>query len=61
MLRKLLPREHRFFELFEQQSAVIQSGLDLFDRLLKDYSQRRELAKRIKDAENEADDIAHQI
>jgi predicted phosphate transport protein (TIGR00153 family) len=61
MLRKLLPREHRFFELFEQQSAVIKSGLDLFDRLLKDYSQLQTLAKRIKDAENEADDIAHQI
>jgi len=61
MLRKLLPREHRFFELFEQQSAVIKSGLDLFDKLLKDYSQLQTLAKHIKDAENEADHIAHQI
>lgn len=61
MFKKLLPKEHRFFELFEQQAAVINKGLDLFELLLREYSRREELTKRIKDVENDADAVAHQI
>ncbi len=61
MLKKLLPRENRFFELFEQQTIVIQEGLHLFEELLKNYSRRKVLTKQIKDIENEADNIAHDI
>jgi predicted phosphate transport protein (TIGR00153 family) len=61
MFKKLLPKEHRFFELFEQQTAVIKKGLDLFELLLQNYSRRKELTKQIKDVENDADAVAHQI
>ncbi|MBU0698545.1 MAG: DUF47 family protein [Proteobacteria bacterium] len=61
MFKKFLPTEHRFFDLFEQQAAVIVRGLKLFEVLIKEYSRRRELTKQIKDAENEADAVAHQI
>ena len=61
MLKKLLPKEHRFFELFEQQTAVIKKGSDLFELLLREYSRRGELTKQIKDVENDADAVAHQI
>ena len=61
MFKKLLPKEHRFFELFEQQTAVIKKGLDLFELLLREYSRRGELTKQIKDVENDADAVAHQI
>ncbi len=61
MFKKLLPKEHRFFELFEQQAAVIKKGLDLFELLLQEYSRRKELTQQIKDVENDADAVAHQI
>jgi predicted phosphate transport protein (TIGR00153 family) len=61
MFKKLLPREHRFFELFEKQTSVIKKGLDLFELLLREYSRREELTKQIKDVENDADAVAHQI
>ncbi len=61
MFKKLLPKERRFFELFEQQAAVIKKGLDLFELLLQEYSRRKELTKQIKDIENDADAVAHQI
>ena len=61
MFKKLLPKERRFFELFEQQAAVIKKGLDLFELLLREYSRRKELTQQIKDVENDADAVAHQI
>jgi predicted phosphate transport protein (TIGR00153 family) len=61
MFKKLLPKERRFFELFEQQAAVIKKGLDLFELLLQNYSRRKELTQQIKDVENDADAVAHEI
>jgi predicted phosphate transport protein (TIGR00153 family) len=61
MFKKLLPKERLFFELFEQQAAVIKKGLDLFELLLQNYSRRKELTRQIKDVENDADAVAHQI
>jgi predicted phosphate transport protein (TIGR00153 family) len=61
MFKKLLPKERRFFELFEQQAAVIKKGLDLLELLLREYSRRKELTQQIKDVENDADAVAHQI
>ena len=61
MFKKLLPKERLFFELFEQQAAVIKKGLDLFELLLREYSRRKELTQQIKDVENDADEVAHQI
>jgi len=61
MLKKFLPREERFFELFEQQVAAIQKGLDLFDDLLQNCEKRHDMSIQIKTAENNADQVAHQI
>jgi predicted phosphate transport protein (TIGR00153 family) len=61
MFKKLLPKERRFFELFEQQAALIKKGLDLFELLLQNYSRRKDLTQQIKDVENDADAVAHQI
>jgi len=61
MFKKLLPKERRFFELFEQQAAVIKKGLDLFELLIQEYSRRKELTQQIKDVENDADAVAHEI
>ena len=61
MFKKLLPRENSFFELLEQQAAVINRGLALFELLIKEYSRRQELTVQIKAMEHESDDVAHQI
>lgn len=61
MFKKFLPKEHRFFDLFEQQAAAISKGLELFSELIENYSGRRELTRQIKVVENEADDAAHKI
>ena len=61
MFKKLLPKENHFFTLFQQHADTIAEGIDLFELLLKQYSQRNELAARLKKIENRADDIAHEI
>ena len=61
MFKKLLPTENHFFELFEQQTAVIGRGLELFGVLLREYSRRNELNIQIKAIENESDDVAHEV
>ncbi len=61
MFKKLLPKEHRFYELFEQQAAIIGRGLKLFELLVKEYSRHEEIGKQIKILENDSDEVAHQI
>ncbi len=61
MFRKFLPKEERFFEYFEQQTDAILRGLDLFAEMLKDYPNRQAYCARIKEVENQADQIVHHI
>lgn len=61
MLRRLLPRERQYFELFQQQTSVIRQGLDLFDSLLQDGTTRDRTTLRIREVEREADEVAHRI
>lgn len=61
MLKKLLPKERLFFELFEQQAAAIGRGLKLSQTLINDYSRLAELNVELKAVEDESDGIAHNI
>jgi len=61
MFKKFLPKESHFFTLFQQHADTIVEGIDLFDFLLKNYSQRDKLAVQLKKIENRADNIAHEI
>jgi len=61
MLKKLLPKERLFFELFEQQAATISRGLKLSETLIHDYSRLHELNVELKAVEDESDGIAHNI
>ncbi|TPK34827.1 DUF47 domain-containing protein [Mesorhizobium sp. B2-5-4] len=58
--RKLLPREDRFFDLFEQHSRTVVAGAEALQLLLqgKDIERR---CREIIDLENEADDITAQV
>ncbi|MEZ2126281.1 MULTISPECIES: DUF47 domain-containing protein [unclassified Sinorhizobium] len=58
--RKLLPREDRFFDLFEQHSRVTVGAAEALDNLLagKDIQYQCETIVRL---ENEADDITREV
>ncbi|TGU99322.1 DUF47 domain-containing protein [Mesorhizobium sp. M00.F.Ca.ET.151.01.1.1] len=58
--RKLLPREDRVFDLFEQHSRTVVAGAEALQLLLqgKDIERR---CQEIIDLENEADDITAQV
>ena len=56
----LMPKEERFFHLFEQHAAIVAAGADALQSLLK--GERIEhFCKIIFDRENEADEITRQI
>lgn len=56
-----LPREKKFFDLYEALADKIIEAVNFLDRLEKDYSQLPQIAKDLNDLEDEADTICHQI
>ncbi len=61
MFKKLLPKEHRFFSLFNDHAKIVVQGLDLFAALQEKTADKSELNRQLKHLENQADDIAHQV
>jgi predicted phosphate transport protein (TIGR00153 family) len=59
--QRLMPREDRFFELFQQHAAVIVAGADALRKLLETGDQTGEYCKQIFTKENEADEITRQV
>jgi predicted phosphate transport protein (TIGR00153 family) len=57
----LLPKEHGFFDLFEQHARIVVSGAEALRDLLKGGDQVEHCLERILVLENEADDIARQV
>jgi predicted phosphate transport protein (TIGR00153 family) len=57
----LLPKEHGFFDLFEQHARIVVSGAEALRDLLKGGDQVEHCRERILVLENEADDIARQV
>ncbi len=60
MLRKLLPREVGFFDLFDKHIAVTVEGTREFLALVNRERNPSMAARRIKEIEHEADTITHQ-
>lgn len=61
MFGKLLPREDRFFGLFNEQAAIIRKGIELFSKGLAADGGTAEWTAAVKSVENEADAVAHRI
>lgn len=61
MRLNLLPRERRFYELFERNSENIVSAAALLGELLKDPASPEGRQDRISELEHEADEITHEI
>src|ERR671933_2313447 len=57
----LAPRDREFFDLFEEAGGNIQRAADLLDQMLRDYPERRELARDILICEQDGDRITHDI
>jgi hypothetical protein len=56
----LLPREERFFELFNRMAAKVVEGAQRFLDLVENYADVHEKVKRIQELEHEADLVAHE-
>ena len=62
MRLRLTPRDTTFFDLFAAQAVHLVTGADLLGQMLgADRSTRKEIGKRIADAEHEADEATHMI
>ena len=62
MRLRLTPRDTTFFDLFAAQAIHLVTGANLLGEMLgADRSTRKEIGKRIAEAEHEADDATHSI
>jgi len=57
----LIPKEVRFFDAFEKQSAHIKHAASLLHELIHDFADARAKAYAIKTVEHEADLVTHDI
>jgi predicted phosphate transport protein (TIGR00153 family) len=58
---RLVPREVRFFDLFEQQSQHIIRAGQLLHELVHNFSDARAKAHAVKEVEHQGDQITHEI
>lgn len=58
---RLLPRETRFFDLFESQASKVLEAARALHEMARNYEQIEEKARHIKVLETQADHITHDI
>ncbi len=59
--RALLPREDKFFDLFEKQSRILVAGAEALEKLLAGGEDLEQHCQRIVDLEEEADEVTRQV
>jgi predicted phosphate transport protein (TIGR00153 family) len=59
--QKLLPREDKFFNLFEAHSRTLVAGAEALDQLFQENADIARLSQVIVDKEHEADQIAREV
>jgi len=57
----LIPRERRFYDLFEQQAATIVQSAGLLEQALANVADLPTRQREIKDLEHQGDEITHEI
>jgi uncharacterized protein len=57
----LVPRERRFYDLFEQQAATLVEAADLLEQALVEVANLPTRQREIKDLEHQGDDLTHEI
>jgi predicted phosphate transport protein (TIGR00153 family) len=58
---RFIPREEKFFDLFENAAANIVTGARLLQELVNNFDRAPELARQIEDVEHESDITTHEI
>jgi len=61
MLKWLIPREARFFDLYNQMAATVLEGTQGLKLMVSDYRHAEEWTKKIKDIEHRGDVLTHEI
>jgi uncharacterized protein len=56
-----VPHDREFFDLFEESAGNLVRAAELLDEMLRDFPERKELAREIKAVENEGDRVTHDI
>ena len=58
---RLIPREEKFFDLFEQQGSNIVAAARVLEELTLDYPEAKAKAQQIKDLEHAGDTLTHEL
>jgi len=58
---RLIPREEKFFDLFEQQGTNIVAAARVLEELVHDYGNAKAKAEQVKDLEHAGDTLTHEI
>jgi len=58
---RLIPREEKFFDLFEQQAANIVAAARTLEELILDYPDAKAKVQRIRDLEHAGDTLTHEL
>ncbi len=58
---RLIPREEKFFDLFEQQGTNIVSAARVLEELVHDYGSAKAKAEQVKDLEHAGDSLTHEL
>ena len=61
MAFRLIPREEKFFDLFEQQGTNIVAAARVLEELVHDYGNAKAKAEEVKDLEHAGDTLTHEI
>src|SRR5215218_2876358 len=56
-----VPQGREFFDLFEEATGNLVRAAELLDEMLRDFPERKDLAREIKAVENDGDRITHDI
>src|SRR5687768_13278487 len=59
--RALLPREDKFFDLFERHSRILVAGAEALQKLLEGGENVERHCREIVDLENQADEITREV
>jgi uncharacterized protein len=61
MLFNLMPKETKFFDLFDKQAHLVVKASGIFKELTEKADYNDECMQKMKESEHECDDIAHEI
>jgi predicted phosphate transport protein (TIGR00153 family) len=57
----LIPREEKFYDLFDQQAQSLQTGAALFKKLVAEWKPDHPALQQLRDLEHECDRTTHEI